>query len=153
MSHASLFGSESGSSPSSTDDCEKLATSEPTYVRVTQQPPIEGLYIFRNAIPLELQEILLRSIVAEKAVSPQHPQAMLFPRNMDNASDLEQCPEYLKPLIEFLPHVLRDKIPSKDYTEVFDQSMPLQTIINLYEPGQGISPHVIFYEIPILDCT
>jgi alkylated DNA repair dioxygenase AlkB len=153
MGHASLFGSESESSPSSASDSEKLASSEPTYVRITREPPIEGLYIFRNAIPLELQEILLRSIIAEKAVTPQHPQAMLFPRNMDLASDLEQCPGYLKPLIEFLPHVLRDKIPSKDYAEVFDQSMPLQTIINLYEPGQGISPHVTFNEIPVVNCT
>jgi len=106
---------------------------------------IKGFYLLRDLIPIELQELLLRRILEEKAVTAQHPQAMLFPRSSQFGSDLDNCPPYLSDLVEALSRLLRAHLPPEDLEAVFDENLPLQTIINMYEPGQGITPHVSQY--------
>lgn len=106
------------------------------------QPDIKGFYLIRDLISLEMQEVLLRRILDEKAVTSRHPQAMLFPRSSESASDIENCPTYLADMVAQLPQLLQGHLSPEDFDITFNEMQPLQTILNLYEPGQGITPHV-----------
>lgn len=107
-----------------------------------KQPDIKGFYLIRDLIPLEMQEVLLRRILDEKAVTSRHPQAMLFPRSSESASDIENCPTYLADMVAQLPQLLQAHLSPEDFDIAFNEKQPLQTILNLYAPGQGITPHV-----------
>ena len=143
MSHDNLFGSDDDSDTQPTLPRSTLAKQlpPPTAGSLTC-PPIQGLYVFRSLIPLDLQETVLRSIFSEGAVTFQNPQAMLFPRSADAKKDIDACPPFLVPLVEALPQLLKALLPIDAYNIVFNEDLPLQTILNLYEPGQGIAPHV-----------
>lgn len=97
---------------------------------------------------MSMQEVLLKALLETRSVTLQHPQAMIFPKhgaldkNGRPVEDLDNCPDILRPLVECLPDLLRDLLSDDDWKIVFDESLPLQTILNLYEPGQGITPHV-----------
>lgn len=149
MDHDSLFGSGSeddsdADTPSNVapEVSEKSACSNESRPASFEAPKIDGLYLFRGLLPLELQEVILPTIFRESAVTHLHPQAMLFPRSHLSKNDIENCPEYLVDLVTQLPELLRPHLSQEDFGIVFDESQPLQTIINLYEPGQGITPHV-----------
>lgn len=159
MSHSSLFGSDD-----ELDDSEhasvigtegvdglpwnedgatvKLEDTIGNAVANIKSPNIKGFYLLRDLIPLELQERLLRRILEEKAVTAQHPQAMLFPRCSQSGKDSNNCPPYLSDFVKLLPELLQSHLSPEDLEAVFEERLPLQTIINLYEPGQGITPHV-----------
>lgn len=113
-----------------------------TQVAKLTPPDIAGFYLFRDLVSLETQESLLHRILEEKAVTAKHPQAMLFPRSSQSGKDIQDCPSFLSDFVEILPQLLRPHLPLEDLNAVFEESLPLQTIINLYEPGQGITPHV-----------
>lgn len=159
MGQSSLFGSDDeledsddndhNIEPASEDtdrqlEVATLSNQDDSGITVAEQglPPVKGLYMIRDLISLELQDVLLRRILDERAVTAQHPQAMLFPRSTESGRDADNCPEYLSDFVGILPDLLRNHLPPKEFQIVFNERQPLQTIINLYEPGQGISPHV-----------
>lgn len=105
---------------------------------------IDGLHLFRALIPSALQAQTIQAIIDAQAISHQHPQAMIFPRFSEgvNQHDENNCPGYLLALYKHLRKTLRERLSEMDYVCVFDETLALQTIVNLYAPGQGISPHV-----------
>lgn len=149
----SLFGSEDSleddGNDSPTDVPHDSASLDPATSRPTSSvqavkldiPTIDGLYLFRDLLPQSVQGELLQFIVAARCVSVDHPQAMFFPRSLARG-DVEAAPAVLADFVRQLPDLLRGVLPEEDFPTVFDQSKALQTIINLYEPGKGISPHV-----------
>jgi len=50
-------------------------------------------------------------------------------------------PDFLSPLLNSLPSIL-SPLPPTIRDIIFDETKPRQCILNLYYPGQGISPHV-----------
>lgn len=159
MGNDSLFGSDDDSIQSQDDVASEqgsalaeqqlengLATDDPNHVDMVvaslEPPSIKGFYLLRDLIPLEIQELLMRRILDERAITAQHPQAMLFPRSSMSGKDVDNCPEYLSDFVGNLPQLLRDYLSPEDLAIVFDERQSLQTILNLYEPGQGITPHV-----------
>lgn len=151
MGASSLFGSDDDDQDqhkaASSTRLSSLAAAETGGAtpidRVSQSavPPIAGLHLFRSLLPLSLQTSLLEAIFSAHAVSPDHPQAMFFPASA-TATDIEACPQFLASFVADLPSLLSGLLCEEDYANVFDESKPLQTIINLYEPGKGIAPHV-----------
>lgn len=109
-----------------------------------QLPGIQGLHLVRSLIPFNMQKDIIQAIIDDQVVTLQHPQAMLFPRFSGSRSDLENCPPFLAEVVDKLPKMLSDILSIEDLGIVLDEKLPLQTIVNLYEPGQGISPHVRF---------
>ncbi|ORX38862.1 hypothetical protein BD324DRAFT_617601 [Kockovaella imperatae] len=74
-------------------------------------------------------------------------QVMLFERKASEISSsgyksASQLPVYLHELLGDLSHSLKPRLPAHVWTTVFRQDLARQVIINLYEPGQGITPHV-----------
>lgn len=144
MGNDSLFGSDSHSDLSEFDGVQeaRLCTCVPMPHTAGQdaREHIPGLHLFKALLPLELQEEILHAVLEEQALTSEHPQAMLFPRS--SGRDVEACPPFLVPLVARLPELLDGLLPPDDYAKVFDETKPLQTILNLYEPGKGITPHV-----------
>ncbi|GAA5901965.1 uncharacterized protein JCM6883_000452 [Sporobolomyces salmoneus] len=98
-------------------------------------PPIPGLYLFPNAIPASLQHSLCLSL-SESVWPSSSNQVMLF----DSPSQ-SSLPPFLSPLLDLLPSIL-SPLPSDLKETIFSDEQPRQCILNLYHPGQGISPHV-----------
>lgn len=159
MGHDSLFGSdddeneEQDTIESIQDSTVELqdkydaatgrAVEEPAItIATTKTPNIKGFYLIRNLVPPQMQDALFKRIIAQKAITLEHPQAMLFPRATSSGSDVENCPTYLADFVKLLPDLLKAHLSPEDFDITFDERQPLQTILNLYEPGQGISPHV-----------
>ena len=149
MGDDSLFGSDTYSDSSESEAVHeaRVCTCVPLPCTAGQdaRQHIPGLHLFPALLPLELQEEILCAVLDEQALTSEHPQAMLFPRS--SGPDVETCPPFLAPLVARLPELLDGLLSPNDYATVFDETKPLQTILNLYEPGKGITPHVR----PVLD--
>ncbi|BGO89060.1 hypothetical protein NBRC10512_003444 [Rhodotorula toruloides] len=134
----SLFGSESDSD-GSVDDAEPAtpspAPSASSLVASSVGPPIPGFYLFRGAIPVDVQEELTMALSRDVWTGGTD-QVMLFER-----AGTSSLPSFLNPVLQLLPTILA---PLSDDVKrhVFGSSRPRQAILNLYAPGQGISPHV-----------
>lgn len=103
-------------------------------------PPISGFYLFPEAVPASLQHSLALSLAEASTWPSDSNQVMLFDSSANSSkSNLPAC---LDPLVDdVLPRVLAT-LPDEIRDVVFDESKPRQCILNLYHPGQGISPHV-----------
>lgn len=66
-------------------------------------------------------------------------QVMLFTRPPPNPSSL---PIFVTRLIGDVSELLRPLVPCEAHTTAFEQDLARQVILNLYPPGQGISPHI-----------
>lgn len=66
-------------------------------------------------------------------------QVMLFTRPNPHPSSL---PQYLTELLDTASKLLKDLVPPEAIDVLFDQPLARQVILNLYPPGQGISPHI-----------
>lgn len=153
MACDSLFGSDddeddspqdigvSGLAQNASASLSEVSAVEGKISILSNGSSIPGLYLFPGILPFELQEELLRSIVTDQIVTLSHPQAMLFPR-ASTGRDIDAAPRFLEPMLKILPGLLKDRLSPEDYAIVFDEKLPMQTIVNLYEPGQGITPHV-----------
>jgi alkylated DNA repair dioxygenase AlkB len=64
---------------------------------------------------------------------------MLFTRPDPHPSSL---PRYLTELLDAISNLLKYPVPPETMDVLFDQSLARQVILNLYPPGQGISPHI-----------
>ena len=146
MKSSSLFGSDDDSDEKHGEELAATSISPDCPVATYDIPPIPGLHLFRALLPLTTQDALIQAVLTAKAVSLEHPQAMFFPRSSDH-SDIHACPEFLVHFVRELPEMLSGLVCKKDYGVVFDQRKAMQTIVNLYEPGKGISPHVCLIRV------
>ncbi|GAA5930689.1 hypothetical protein JCM1841_004737 [Sporobolomyces salmonicolor] len=134
----SLFGSDSDSeenqlaSPTRTTAAPAVLTQP--VVASSTPPPIPGLYLFPHAIPLEIQHKLTQAL-SESVWIGHSNQVMLFDSPTRSA-----LPIFLEPVLDLLPAILAP-LPSELKAIIFDSKRPRQAILNLYFPGQGISPH------------
>ncbi|BGP37256.1 hypothetical protein JCM10449v2_001161 [Rhodotorula kratochvilovae] len=134
----SLFGSDTDSS-----DLEDPSTRAPTppgdVVAVlpssSAPPPIDGLYLFHKALPRQLHDQLAEDLSSTVWTGGTN-QVMLFERR-----GVSSFPPFLQPLLEFLPSLL-STLPPHVQALLNYTSKPRQAILNLYRPGQGITPHI-----------
>jgi hypothetical protein len=119
----SLFGSDSDSLDSNRRD--ETRKEEPT-----------GLYHFHNMIPLELQTELTLALSTSVFTSSTN-QSMLF-----CSPNTSFAPSFMTPLLDILPQLLLDKLPSEIYDMLFKGTRARQAIFNLYRVGEGITPHI-----------
>jgi hypothetical protein len=116
-------------------------------------PPIPGLWVFPGLLPPEAagssalfhfdgiadyREKALNAI-AEDGVFNGKDQVMLFTRPPPNPSSL---PTYLLNLQTTISSLLATRLPRNDQRLALDQPLARQIILNLYPPGEGISPHI-----------
>ncbi|GAA5862585.1 hypothetical protein JCM8547_002115 [Rhodosporidiobolus lusitaniae] len=127
----SLFGSDSEDEE---QEGPAVARAPPTFA-TSSPPPIPGLYVFPQALPVELQHQLTEDL-SRSVWSGHSNQVMLF----DSPTRSALHP-YLQPLLALLPFLLTS-LPDSLKSTIFSSFRPRQAILNLYFPGQGISPHV-----------
>lgn len=130
----SLFGSDSDPDSDHTDPPHHspLLASSTT-------PPIPGLFLLRQALPQHLHDQLAHDMSAS-VWTANSDQVMLFERAPSSSSS-SSLPSFLNPLLAWLPSALLS-LPAQVQHLVLDSPLPRQAILNLYRPGQGISPHV-----------
>ena len=105
-------------------------------VAASVAPPIPGLYLFRSALPQELQHSLAAAL-SSSAWPRDSNQVMLF-----TSATSPSLPSFLSPLLDLLPSILSPSLPLSLSDLLFNSRLPRQAILNLYRPGHGISPHV-----------
>ncbi|GAA5955437.1 hypothetical protein JCM3765_006777 [Sporobolomyces pararoseus] len=98
-------------------------------------PPIQGFYLFPDSIPSSLQQSISLSL-SESIWPSQSNQVMLF-----DSPTRSSLPNFLFPLLDLLPSIL-SPLPPEVRDIIFDETKSRQCILNLYHPGQGITPHV-----------
>ena len=106
-------------------------------------PPVPGLHydLDHLRIPLELGAALLDAIKEQGYFRNGSNQAMLFGRASSRSGGL---PFFVNKLLEELAGILRPHVPPSTYNLLFPSgsSQSRQAILNRYEPGEGITPHV-----------
>ncbi|KIJ57140.1 hypothetical protein M422DRAFT_23242 [Sphaerobolus stellatus SS14] len=111
------------------------------------RPPIPGLFFPSVTIPPSLAATLLShtSKYLSPNASPRINQTMLFGRRTPKGSGL---PPFLDDLIPVLASLLEPHLPPEIHTLLFHGSdmaghfQSRQAILNYYDPGEGITPHV-----------
>lgn len=119
------------------------------YVALRTTAPIPGLFFDPMAvIPQELEDSVMSFCMQSYFSSTSSNQVMLFGRLLPiSVSPLKATsglPEVLLDLLEHVSVVLKNILPPGTYDLLFPTmpTMARQAIINLYKPGEGISPHV-----------
>lgn len=102
-------------------------------------PPIPGFFFCPNLIPYDLADHVFDNCLRTYFSSPNVDQVMLF----GLASSKSSClPLFLQELLGELDPLLRPLLPPEIHRILFKNEGARQAIINLYEPGEGITPHV-----------
>ena len=148
------FESISIGGSTSTESCPKSyqGTTDTNEIYPAQRipPPIPGLFFLATlTIPPSLEDTLLEStskyFSPGTSTSPRINQAMLFGRHTPEGSGL---PPFLDELIPILSSLLKPHLPNQINSLLFprdDTTGPCtsrQAILNYYDPGEGITPHV-----------
>ena len=165
MDDESLFGSSLSSGPASLLEPNLSLEGAPARANLPASispPPISGLYVFPGILPETtscefflqhlLQTLLRRTrsadLLQEIAKSDifcggQRNQAMLF---SSGKASTTAFPTYLQNLCFLLEDLLASRLPSSTTSTLFHPSFAdassRQIILNLYRPGEGISPHI-----------
>ncbi|KAM0792764.1 hypothetical protein ACM66B_002538 [Microbotryomycetes sp. NB124-2] len=129
--------SEDVDEPSSPDSLfDEVQVPPEVLIATRHPPPVPGLFLYRDAVPLDLQHSL--AVEMSRNVWPDNSdQVMLFESPCCN-----NLPAFLTPLLDnVLPAALKG-LPQETYDNIFNSKLPRQVIMNLYKPGQGISRHV-----------
>ncbi|KAF9553278.1 hypothetical protein CPC08DRAFT_673422 [Agrocybe pediades] len=112
-------------------------------------PPIPGLYFQPNLVlPQDLAEEVVSFCMKTYFRTPADNQVMLFGRFIPSTeSAIESSsgfPRILHELLDKVSCILKPAVPSKTYDLLFptNSTKARQAIINLYQPGEGITPHV-----------
>ncbi|KAH9482184.1 hypothetical protein JR316_0004279 [Psilocybe cubensis] len=112
-------------------------------------PPIQGLYFDPSVIlPVELADEVVSFCMKTYFTSPADNQVMLFGRFLPPketlASSSSGLPPILLELLDQISSLLRPVVPPDTYDVLFPAcpTRARQAIINLYQPGEGITPHV-----------
>lgn len=95
----------------------------------------KGLHHFPSLISPSIQSTLSLALSTESFFANTN-QSMLF------SSPTHPFPQFLESLLELLPQVLLAKIRPPLHAQLFDNPAQTNIIMNLYRPGEGISPHV-----------
>ncbi|KAG6335893.1 hypothetical protein ID866_3202 [Astraeus odoratus] len=142
-------------STSSTDsddpDTDSLFDEHPVAVRTV--PPIPGLFVPPVLLTRELEREVVGECMLRYFEGRNINQIMLFGRSISGSEgdDIDArmgkgLPPFLVTLLHHLSKALRSCIPDTTYALLFPQkgSPPRarQAILNLYKPGEGITPHV-----------
>ncbi|KIM35183.1 hypothetical protein M413DRAFT_368987 [Hebeloma cylindrosporum] len=110
-------------------------------------PPIPGLFFDPSVlIPQELADSVVAFCMKTYFRSAADNQVMLFGRfsPSDSSKSTSGLPPILSSLLKELSSLLQSVLPPKTYSLLFPlkPTAARQAIINLYQPGEGISPHV-----------
>ncbi|EIM88002.1 uncharacterized protein STEHIDRAFT_25240, partial [Stereum hirsutum FP-91666 SS1] len=117
-------------------------------------PPIPGLFFDPYIqLPIGLADQVLHQCKTTYFQNPSTNQIMLFGRATDPSSpdastkpSNSGMPPFLHSLFLHLEELLRPSLPSDIHKLLFppssEPSRARQAIINLYRPGEGITPHV-----------
>ena len=107
--------------------------------------PITGLYFNPHIlIPDELADSLYKETMSTYFNERNNiNQIMLFERGSAGFSS-SGLPKYLQSLLETLAELLEPNLPAEVFKLLFPSEFTKarQAIINLYRPGEGISPHI-----------
>jgi 2OG-Fe(II) oxygenase superfamily len=127
--------------PSPSGSFDSLFDSEPAARRTA--PPIPGLFFPPNIrIPPELANKLMEQCMDLYFKNPSLNQVMLFERIPSSNG----FPPFLVSLLSTLESILQPILPPDTHSLLFpSQSTSIrvrQVILNLYNPGEGITPHV-----------
>ncbi|RXW15397.1 hypothetical protein EST38_g10458 [Candolleomyces aberdarensis] len=159
VSYDSLFDEPQNLAECASDAVEELVTVTPP-LALNYGPPIGGLYFEPSLrIPQETADSVVEFCMKTYFTTPGANQVMLFgraPAARPEPSD--DCPtptlkDFNKPiglpdvlcsLLDTLRAALHPVLPSSTHALLFPSkpTMARQAIINLYEPGDGITPHV-----------
>ncbi|OCF58873.1 hypothetical protein L486_03364 [Kwoniella mangroviensis CBS 10435] len=119
-------------------------------------PDIPGLWVFPSYLPDDIaRNALTRIASADLFSGGERDQVMLFeaPKSLSAKSSL---PTYIHDLLRSVNTLLETRLPANTTRLLFDQPLARQVILNLYPPGQGISPHIDLpnrYADGILGCS
>ena len=112
-------------------------------------PDIPGLFFTPSLrIPQELAETVMAYCMETYFKAPGVNQIMLFERFLLDCESPSKStsgfPPVLSSLLDTLSSLLRPMLPSGTHELLFPERMTQarQAILNLYQPGQGITPHV-----------
>ncbi|KAI6034919.1 hypothetical protein F5J12DRAFT_710698 [Pisolithus orientalis] len=124
-------------------------------IAIRTAPPIPGLFFPPVFLPRELEDEIATQCMHLYFEGRNVNQVMLFGRTTSDASgDADDkdtrmgkgLPPFLISLLHYLSNVLRHSIPDALYAVLFPPrgapSRARQAIVNLYHPGEGITPHV-----------
>ncbi|KAF7968015.1 hypothetical protein HWV62_32183 [Athelia sp. TMB] len=116
-----------------------------------QAPPIQGLFAPSVLLPVEIADEVVQHCM-EKYFSNGANQVMLFGRALPSTGPSEPgvqalgLPLFMTVLLSSLCELLRPEIPPETHTLLFPPpDAPIrsrQAILNLYQPGEGITPHI-----------
>ncbi|KAG2343729.1 hypothetical protein BDR05DRAFT_982820 [Suillus weaverae] len=129
-------------------DSEVDSLFDEPQIAMRTAPPIPGLFIPPIRLPLELANDIVQQCMSLYFDGRDINQIMLFGRiasghGEDMGSGL---PTFLITLLHCLAEMLRDHLPEKVHEMLFPPKgapqRARQAILNLYHPGEGISPHV-----------
>ncbi|KAA1466655.1 hypothetical protein DENSPDRAFT_811858 [Dentipellis sp. KUC8613] len=115
-----------------------------------EAPPIPGLYFEPDVrLPVELAKETMDECLETYFKNSNVNQVMLFGRaKRGDQVETSNCglPKFLQSLLDDLEGFLKPMLPQKTHRLLFpppDEAVHArQAIINLYHPGEGISPHV-----------
>ena len=109
-------------------------------------PPIPGLFIPSVLLPLDLADEVLRICTDTYFRQQNINQVMLFGRALPEGTSQSGLPPILNSLLSTVCELLRGKLPAETHSLLFPPpEAPIrarQAIVNLYNSGEGISPHV-----------
>ena len=113
-------------------------------------PSIQGLYFDPSIlIPQELADDLWSEAIQRYFTKPNVNQIMLFERASETISDGDHCnvrlPAFLLNLLVVISKLLRSILPNEIHDLLFlpsERKRARQAILNLYNPGEGITAHV-----------
>ncbi|KAG0697289.1 hypothetical protein DFH29DRAFT_984307 [Suillus ampliporus] len=111
-------------------------------------PPIPGLFVPPIRLPLELANDIVQQCMRLYFDGRDTNQIMLFGRTTSehDGNMGSGLPTFLITLLHRLAELLRDHLPEQVHEMLFPPKdappRARQAILNLYHPGEGISPHV-----------
>ncbi|KAF9480159.1 hypothetical protein BDN70DRAFT_894342 [Pholiota conissans] len=109
-------------------------------------PPVSGLYFHPSVLlPQEIADEVVAFCMKTYFILPLDNQVMLFGRFAPSGeSTASGLPPILLDLLDTISALLKPVIPPETYELLFPavQTRARQAIINLYHPGEGITPHV-----------
>lgn len=101
-----------------------------------------GLYFKTSSEKAYCTESVLSGIAeADHFHGGARDQVMLFTPPPESSTPAA-LPKHLDDLLHTLSEQLRDRLPPDVHHTVFSQPLARQAILNLYPPGQGITPHI-----------
>lgn len=113
-------------------------------------PPVPGLFAPSVRLPRKLADEIMQKCMEMYFSSGKVNQVMLFGRTVPPSlrNDLSEggLPSFLRSLLSTISELLLPVLPAHTFSLLFPPAdAPLrvrQAILNLYSPGEGISPHV-----------